>query len=145
MANTPWQIAQLLPRFYEKNALAIGGIASPFKIVKFKFGHDPLLIDDTVSPPGLRPFNESENDIKNVFFEGEFKVSEDVVWSDGRLLFRCIMPENTLSEPKPYSLTGLYDDDGDFIAVSVDLPDWVTPEEGVNTHPYIIFPISSGE
>ncbi|PWY32279.1 hypothetical protein [Vibrio vulnificus] len=140
--NQPWQIAELLPRFYEKNALSIAGLAKQFKIVKFKFGHDPLLVDDSKTPPALSSFNAAENDIKNVFFEGTINPAEDVVWANGRLLFRCIMPENTLSEPKQYSQTGLYDDDGDLVAVSIDLPDWVTPEEGINTHPYVNFPIS---
>lgn len=140
--NQPWQIAELLPRFYEKNALSIAGLAKQFKIVKFKFGHDPLLVDDSQNPPALSPFKPAENDIKNVFYEGTINPAEDIVWANGRLLFRCIMPENTLSEPKQYSQTGLYDDDGDLVAVSIDLPDWVTPEEGVNTHPYVNFPIS---
>ncbi|MFW1197768.1 hypothetical protein ACEWBU_23190 [Vibrio parahaemolyticus] len=140
--NQPWQIAELLPRFYEKNALSIAGLASQFKIVKFKFGHDPLLVDDSQTPPALSPFDPAGTDIKNVFYEGTINPSEDVVWANGRLLFRCIMPENTLSAPKQYSQTGLYDADGDLVAVSIDLPDWVTPEEGINTHPYVNFPIS---
>lgn len=97
----------------------------------------------TVKPrPALSPFDPAGTDIKNVFYEGTINPSEDVVWANGRLLFRCIMPENTLSEPKQYSQTGLYDADGDLVAVSIDLPDWVTPEEGINTHPYVNFPIS---
>ncbi|MBT2909450.1 hypothetical protein PL84_02515 [Vibrio anguillarum] len=139
--NKPWQIAELLPRFYEKNALSIAGLTEQFKINKFKFGHDPLLVDDSKTPPALSRFNPDDNDIKNVFYEGTLNPAEDIIWANGRLMFRCLMAENTLSEPKQYSQTGLYWDN-ELVAVSIDLPDWVTPEEGINTHPYINFPIS---
>lgn len=139
--NKPWQIAELLPRFYEKNALSIAGKAPHFKIVKFKFGHDPALVDTTTTPPTLTKFNPAHTDIKNVFHEGTF-AADDIIWSNGRLMFRCVMPENTLSAPKQYSQTGLYDANDNLIAVSIDLPDWITPEEGVTTHPYINFPLS---
>ena len=138
--NAPWQIATLLPRFYEKNALAIGGKISQLKIVKCKFSHDESLIDRTTNPPTLKPFPEQKNTLENVFFEKTF-TAEDILFSQGRLLFKCHMPESTLSKPAEYSLTTLHDEDDDIMAVSVDLPDWVTPGQDINTHPYINFPI----
>lgn len=136
-----WQKANLLPRFYEKNAKSIGGITSQFKIVKFEFGHDPDLIDDGTNPPTLTPYSGDRNDTPGKFYEGTLD-ADDIVYSEGRLLFKCRMPENTVSEPKQYSLTILRDNDGDVVAASVDLPDWVSPDEGIETHPYINFPMN---
>lgn len=138
--NAPWQIAELLPRFYEKNALSIGGKAPQLLVSSFKFSHDESLIDRSTNPPTLKRFPPSKNTVENAFYEGTFS-SDDIIYSDGRLMFRSLMSENTLSAPKEYSLTTLHDQDGDIVAVSVDLPDWVTPSEGINTHPYINFPI----
>ncbi|MCD9516410.1 MULTISPECIES: hypothetical protein [Photobacterium] len=139
-SNSPWQIAELLPRFYKKNALSIGGKAPQLIVSSFKFSHDESLISRATNPPTLKRFPPNKNTVENVFYENKFN-SDDIIYSEGRLMFRCIMAENTLSSPREYSLTTLHDQDGDIVAVSVDLPDWVTPGEGVNTHPYINFPI----
>lgn len=137
--NAPWQIAELLPRFYEKNALAIAGKSPQLLIKSFKFSHDESLVDRGFNPPKLSRFPPSKNTVENVFYAGNFD-DENIIYSEGRLMFRCIMPENTITDPAQYSVTTLHDQDGDIIAASVDLPDWVTPNEGVNTHPYINFP-----
>ncbi|MCX4030456.1 hypothetical protein [Spartinivicinus marinus] len=138
--NNTWQRALLLPRYYEKNAHSIAGLSSQFQIKKFQLGHDPELIDETTNPPGLRTFDTALNQLANVFYEAPFKPG-DIVFANGRLLFKCVMPEGAIAAPAKYSLTGLIDQEDDLIAVSLDLPDWVTPTEGVRIHPYINFPI----
>ncbi|CCO46642.1 conserved hypothetical protein [Vibrio nigripulchritudo SOn1] len=142
MSSSAWQLAKLLPRFYEKNALSICGKASHFKITTFKFGHDPKYVNESKSPPELVAFDENENTISNIFYTGTLDPNTDVVWSNGRVLFRCEMPKGGVSSPSKFSLTGLFDNDGDLVAVSVDLPDWVTPDESLDVHPYIQFPIA---
>ena len=141
--SNQWQKANLLPRYYSKSAKSIGNLAGHFRIMTFEFGHDPSLINTSTNPPTLSSYDSGRNDTPNKFYTGAF-ASGDVVYneSDGRLLFKCRMPENTLTEPKEHSLTVLRDADGDVVAVSVDLPDWVAPDEGVETHPFINFPLS---
>ena len=140
--NTTWQIAAILPRFYEKNAKSLGGIVGQFKIISYEFGHDSELVDASTSPPTLRPYDAARNDTPGKFYAGDFGSGDVIYNEDGRLLFKCSMPENAISEPVQYSLTVLRDMDGDAVAVSVDLPDWVVPAEGVETHPYLNFPVS---
>lgn len=136
----PWQRAMLLPRYYQKNAYSIAGLTPQFQITHFQLGHDPNLVDESTSPPTLKTFDPSLNQLDNVFYEATFKPG-DIVFANGRLLFKCVMPEGAIAEPAKYSLTGLIDQEGDLIALSLDLPDWVTPTEGVRIHPYINFPI----
>lgn len=134
-----YQIATLLPRFYEKNAQSIGNLDGHFKITRYDFGHDPSLIDNSTTPPTPKPYLGSRNDTPNKFYTGTFQ-SGDVIYTNGRLLFKCRMAKGELSTSKEYSLTVLRDADGDAVAVSVDLPGWVTPAEAIETHPFINFP-----
>ena len=135
-----WQRAQVLQRFYDLNAVSIGGIGEHFQIVKFRFGYDPTLVDETPVPPILYDIPTNLESIPNVFYEGTFDPARDIAYGNGRLLFRCLMPKNAVIEPHQYSITGLYDQNDNLVVVSLDLPDWITPEDNINTHLFINFP-----
>lgn len=129
-----WQSAKIMPRFYDSIAQAMIGEGGCRKIVKFKMGYGYL--DESVSPPEILDVEDSLLDIPNVFYEGvpalEFR--------DGRILASCHMPDGSVNEPRQYSLTGLYDDLDNLIAVSVDLPAWVVPTNRHTTFTYVDFP-----
>lgn len=131
---TNWQSAKIMPRFYDSIAEAMVGEGGCRKIVKFKMGYG--YVDEGVSPPEVQDVEDGLADIPGVFFEGV----PDLTYRDGRILARCHMPDGSVTEPKPYSLTGLYDDMDNLVAVSVDLPAWVAPSNRHTTFTYIDFP-----
>ena len=138
-----WQVAEIMPRFYELTALGAGGLGSPFKIAKFKFGHDPALVNESGDVPSLRNIPDDMRDIANVFYEKNFNIKTDVIYSKGRLLFRCRMPEKAVTAPQKHSLTGLYDTNDNLVAISLDLPDWITPSDSGDVHLYINYPFKN--
>lgn len=134
-SETPiqWKSAKLFARFYDGIGDAmIGGQCR--HIAKFKFGFGYL--DDAQDPPALLDVPDSLTDIPNVLFEGV----PDLSYSDGRILVRCHMPQGSLVGPKRYSMTGLYDNMGDLIAVTNDLPAWLVPSTRHTTYAYVDFP-----
>ncbi|EKQ3696062.1 hypothetical protein QRC94_003767 [Vibrio vulnificus] len=136
-----WQVAILLPMFYEKVGKSAGGISRHFQFSTFKLGHDPDLIDETGSTAFIKDISDmSALTIKNVFYVGNI-VPENVAWDNGRLIMKLEMPAGEISEPKRHSQTGIYDLDDDLIAVAIDLPDWLTPTEPFEIRPYINFPV----
>lgn len=129
-----WKSAKIMPRFYNSIARAMIGEGGCRKIATFKMGYGYL--DDTVSPPTILEVEDDLEDIPNVFHEGV----PTLTFRDGRILARCHMPDGSVTEPRHYSLTGLYDDQGDLVAVSVDLPTWVVPSDRHTTFTYVDFP-----
>lgn len=138
MSDSPihWKSAKLFPRFYDgiANAMVNGHCR---RIAKFKFGFG--YIDDTQDPPALLEIPDDLADIPNVLFEAEF-TPEELSYSDGRILARCHMPQGSLTEPRRYSMTGIYDDQDNLLAATLDLPAWLVPSTRHTTYSYIDFP-----
>lgn len=133
-----WQSAKIMPRFYDSIARAMIGEGGCRHIAKFKMGYGYL--DESTTPPEILEVEDDLEDIPNVFFEGVPVLH----YQDGRILARCHMPDGSVNEPRQYSLTGLYDDQDNLIAVSVDLPAWVVPSNRHTTFTYVDFPHIGG-
>lgn len=129
-----WKSAKILPHFYDRIGQALIGAGPCPKIVKFKMGHG--YVDESVEPPALLEIPDDLADIPNVFFEGV----PELVHSDGRVLSKCHLPQGSVLEPRKYSMTGLYDDQDQLVAVCIDLPDWIVPSDWQTTYAYIDFP-----
>jgi len=129
-----WKSAKLLPRFYDSIARSLIGAAPCRPIVKFKAGHG--YVDESVDPPVFLEVPDDLIDVPNVFYEG----TPELAHSDGRILARCHIPKGSVTDPRKYSMTGLYDDQGSLVAVCLDLPDWLVPSDWHTTFAYIDFP-----
>ncbi|MDX5979549.1 hypothetical protein [Vreelandella alkaliphila] len=129
-----WQSAKIMPRFYDGIARSMIGEGPCRKIAKFKMGYG--FLDTSQTPPMILDVPDDLEDIPNVFFEGV----PHLQYGDGRILARCHMPDGHITEPHQYSLTALYDDADNLVAVSIDLPAWVVPSNRHTTFTYIDFP-----
>lgn len=131
-----WKGAKLMPRFYDGIAKSLipGVDGNCQKITKFKFGYG--FIDESAAPPEILDIPDDLEDIPNALFEGV----PDLTYSDGRILARCRMPQGSVTEPRQYSLTGLYNDSDQLIAVTIDLPSWLVPSDMHTVYSYIDFP-----
>lgn len=129
-----WKSAKILPRFYDNYARSLIGEGACRRIAKFKMGHG--YVDESSTPPVFQEIPDDLSDIPGVFFEG----TPELTYSDGRVLARCHLPQGSVTAPNKYSLTGLYDDQDELIAVCLDLPDWIVPSDWHTTYAYIDFP-----
>lgn len=130
MSDNPlgWKSARILPAFYNGVARSLAGeSASCFRVTAFRFGYG--FVDDAQVPTDI-------DTLPGVFFEGTPTMS----YVDGRLMIRCHMPLKSVTEPAPYTLTGLYDQDDNLIAVAKDMPLWLSPVTLHTTYVYIDFP-----
>lgn len=130
-----WQRAKLLNRYYDKVGLAAAGIGRCPRFVEFRAGfglvdeytpNDPVLLD---IPPDMK-------EIPNEFYRGLVEVS----YSAGVALCKCEIPQGAVGSPVRHNLIGVFDDEGDLVAVCSTLPDWVTPSEVYRAFPAITFP-----
>lgn len=128
-----WKSAKLFDRFYDGIGNDMIGGERRY-IAKFKFGYG--YVDDSQEPPALLDVPDGLTEIPSVLFEGVPELS----YSDGRILVRCHMPQGSLTEPKRYSMTGIYDNMGDLLAVTNDLPAWLVPSTRHTAYAYIDFP-----
>ncbi len=136
-----WQLAILLDRYYEKVGKAAAGMGSCPKFVEFRAGYAPDLMDNTAVPPSLLPIPRDMVDIPNEFYRAEVVAS----YSNGVTLCKCEIPQSGVSAPVQHNIIGLFDQDGDLVAVALTLPDWVTPSEVYRAYPAITFPIQKNE
>ncbi|MGP9633783.1 hypothetical protein ACT3R7_12020 [Halomonas sp. AOP43-A1-21] len=129
-----WQTAKIMPRFYDSIGNAMIGKGPCRQIAKFKMGYG--FLDESQSPPMILDVPDDLEDIPNVFFEGV----PELTFKDGRIIATCFMPDGYITQPHQYSLTAIYDNADDLIAVSIDLPAWVVPSNRHTTFTYIDFP-----
>lgn len=135
--NSPkvWQRAKLLNRYYDKVGLAAAGIGRCPRFVEFRAGFG--LVDEySPSDPVLQNIPPDMKEIPNEFYRGLV----DVSYSAGVALCKCEIPQGAVGSPVRHNLIGIYDDEGDLIAVCSTLPDWVTPSEVYRAFPAITFP-----
>ena len=135
LTSDSWQEAVLLPKFYEKSALSASGLHTRFVLSKFGLGYG--LVDESTTPPTIQDIPCDLDKVPEEFFTQELE-KDDFVFTDGRLLIR-MTPTVRVDEPHKFSVTGIYDQDDDLVAVSVDLPDWVTPAEMLHLNGYITY------
>lgn len=133
-SEDPWKKALLLPRFYERSALSASGIQPVLKFAKFGLGYG--YINESTSPPTPEEIPDNLSKIPNEFYTGTF-TSDDFVYNNGLLMMRCQMPRGSISEPKQYSMVGIYDEQDNLLAVSVTVSSWVSPDEAVGVNAYI--------
>jgi len=119
---------------------SMGGLAGAYTIKKFHMGHSPSLIDAGASTVQAMPLNASE--VENLFYSKTL-VADDFVWSNGKLLVKCVCPPAALADPKVFSTLYLEDSNGALSHGMVKLPDTVLPETGAETWIYIEFPINT--
>lgn len=129
-----WKTGKVFPRFYDKIGLSILGKRDAPRIKTFKMGYG--FVDTGLTPPGLLALPDTENDIPDVFFSD----SPVMEYGDRRILVACRLPQGALAESKHYNLTGLFDDEGDLVAVTQDLPVWISPSDRYTVYTYIDFP-----
>lgn len=129
----------LLTKFYDRIAGALSGTEPCTRIAEFRFGYgfiDEANPDPATDLPALLPVPSDLAALPGEFFVGTPQMQK----SDGRVLVRCHFPTGSVTEPKKYNLTGLYDQQGNLLAVMQDLPDWLTPSDEHTTYGYLDFP-----
>lgn len=131
-----WQQAKLLNRYYEKVGLAAVGKGSCPHFTEFRAGYG-LVNDNDPANPILLPIPPNIKEIPNEFYRGLV----DSSYSDGVALCKCEISQGAVGIPVRHNLIGVYDQDGDLVAVCQTLPDWVTPTEIYRAFPAITFPL----
>lgn len=136
--NSPkiWQQAKLLNRYYEKVGRAAAGDGRCPRFTEFRAGYG-LVIDTDPANPILAPIPPNMKEIPNEFYRGLV----DISYSDGVVLCKCEIPQGAVGTPVRHNLIGVFDQDGDLVAVCQTLPDWVTPTEIYRAFPAISFPM----
>lgn len=138
MSDAPrvWQQAKLLNRYYEKVALAAIGKGHCPRFAEFRAGYG-LVDESDPNKPELLPIPGNYAEIPNEFYRGLVETE----YSQGIVLCKCEIPQGAVGAPVRHNLIGLFDEDGDLIAVCATLPDWVTPTEIYRAFPALTFPI----
>lgn len=135
-----WQQSRLLNRYYEKVGLAAIGKGSCPHFTEFRAGYG--LVDDADSShPVLKPIPPNLTDIPSEFYRGLVESS----FSNGVVLCKCEIPQGAVGTPVRHNLIGIFDQEGDLVAVCQTLPDWVTPTEIYRAFPAVTFPIEPVE
>ena len=131
-----FQQSRLLNKYYEKVGKAAAGMGACPKFIEFRAGFG--LVDETdPENPKLTPIPANMTEIPREFYRS--LVSTE--YSNGMTVCKCEIPQGAVGEAKRYNLTGIYDQDGDLVAVCATLPDWVTPTEMCRSYPTLTFPI----
>ena len=141
-SNVPkiWQQAKLMNRYYEKVALSAAGNGVCPHFTEFRAGYG-LVDDSDPANPILAPIPPNMREIPQEFYRGLVEVS----FSDGVVLCKCEIPQGAVGSPVRHNLIGVYDQDGDLVAVCHTLPDWVTPTEIYRAFPAVTFPFEQEE
>jgi hypothetical protein len=125
----------LLSKFYDRIAGTLAGTEPCVRIGQFRFGHG--FVDESTSPrPTFQPIPGDLEAVPGEFFSG----TPEMLKADGRVLVRCRLPKGSVTEPQKFSIIGLYDTEGNLLAVMQDLPDWITPDDSHTAYGYLDFP-----
>lgn len=133
-----WQQSKLLNKYYEKVGLAAAGHGKCPRFMEFSAGYG-LINDADSALPVLLPIPPDMSEIPNEFYRGLAEVS----YSNGVTLCKCEIPQSAVGSPVRHNLIGIFDEDGELMAVCQTLPDWVTPSEIYRAFPAITFPIEN--
>lgn len=135
-----WQQAKLLNRYYAKVGRAATGDGACPRFTEFRAGYG-LVNDSDPANPVLERIPPNMNDIPNEFYRSLVETS----YSEGVALCQCEIPQGAVGAPVRHNLIGVFDQDGDLVAVCQTLPDWVTPTEIYRAFPAITFPMEDEE
>lgn len=135
-----WQQSKLLNKYYEKVGKAAAGKGHCPTFTEFRAGYG-LVDESDPANPVLLPIPPDLAEITHEFYRGFIEAQ----YSNGTTLCKCEIPQGAVGSPVRHNLIGIYDQDGDLIAVCQTLPDWVTPTEIYRAFPAITFPIELEE
>lgn len=137
MADTVvYQRSKLLNRYYEKIGKVAAGVGSCPVFTEFRAGFG--LVDQTdPANPVLLDIPANMKEVPNEFYRGLV----EAFYSNGVTQCKCEIPVGAVSEPKQYNLIGIYDQEGDLVAVSTTFPDWLIPTESERCYPSLTFPV----
>lgn len=135
-----YQRSRLLNRYYEKVGMAAAGQGACPRFTEFRAGYGLV---DTSDPdnPVLLNIPANMRDVPNEFYRGMV----DAEYSNGVTLCKCEIPAGAVDTPVKYNLIGIYDQDGEMVAVCTTFPDWVTPTETDRSYPALTFPLEVEE
>lgn len=131
-----YQQAKLLNRYYEKIGLTAAGQGSCPVFTEFHAGFG-LVDESDPENPVLEAIPADMSEVPREFYVGSIEAE----YSNGITLCKCEIPVGGVSEPQRYNLVGLFDQEGDLVAVCTTYPDWVTPTESDRSYPAISFPL----
>ena len=138
--NTNYQRSKLLNVYYEKIAMTASGAEDAHCPVFTEWAAGFGLVDET------DPDNPVLQDIPGDMTEVPREFYRDVIetqYSNGQVICKCEIPVGAVETPQRFNLIGIFDQDGDLVAVCTTLPDWVTPNEADRAYPILTFPIES--
>jgi hypothetical protein len=142
--NPVWQRAILLDKYYEKVGLAAIGEGGCPRFVSFEAGYGLLDYSAVVEPddlPVIEPIPRDMASVPGSFFSGAITGE----YAAGKLTLSGVIPAGGVSTPQLCSLVGIFDQDGDLVAMCASLPDWVAPNEIYKTYPIITLPMEITE
>lgn len=135
-----YQRSRLLNRYYEKVGMAAAGKGACPRFTEFRAGYGLVDESNPQSPVLLNiPANMSE--VPGEFYRGMVEAE----YSNGVTLCKCEIPAGAVDTPVKYNLIGVFDQDGDLVAVCTTFPDWVTPTETDRSYPALTFPLETEE
>lgn len=133
-----FQISKLLNKYYEKVGQANAGSGDCPIFTRFEAGYG--YIDEDVED-GETPIIETVpadiTDIPSVVYSGDIEAE----YSNGSTVAKCVVPVGAVSTSQKVNVYGVYDQEDDLVAISVTLPDWITPTESHTAYPTITFPM----
>ena len=135
-----WQQAKLLNRYYDKVGRAAAGQGHCPHFTEFRAGFG-LVDESNPAKPILQKIPPDMEEVPEEFYRGLVTAS----YSAGTTLCKCEIPQGAVGAPVRHNIIGIYDQDGDLVAVCVTLPDWVTPAETYRAFPAMSFPIEKVE
>jgi len=135
-----YQRSKLLNAYYEKVGKAAAGMGSCPRFTEFRAGYGLVNTSDP-DKPVLENIPANMTEVPSEFYRGIVEVE----YSNGVTLCKCEIPVGAVSEPTKYNLIGIFDQDGDLVAVCTTFPDWVTPTEADRSYPALTFPLESTE
>jgi hypothetical protein len=133
-----WKRTTLLPLLYWKLARSFCDLLPCPRITSFTLGFG--YVDESGETPTFQLIPDDLDAIPGAFFQG----TPEPAASEGRALFSCAVPAGSVAAPTRCSMIGLFDQDGDLVAVGQFLPDWINPDESNTYRPFIDFPTTGG-
>lgn len=136
METAVYQQSKLLNLYYEKVGKAAAGQGACPHFVEFRAGFG-LVDESDPANPQLQPIPGNMSEVPNEFY----RAGLDAEYSNGQTICRCEIPAGAVSVATRFNLIGIFDQDGDLVAVCTTLPDWITPTETDRSYPTLIFPL----
>jgi hypothetical protein len=137
-----FQISKLLNKYYEKVGRANTGENTCPVFTQFQAGYG--YVNEAVpegEPPVILSVPADLEAVPGALYTGDVETE----YSNGNVVVKCVVPPGAVSEPRKVNVYGVYDQDNDLVAISVTLPDWMTPTETHVAYPTLNFPMEAVE